>query len=192
MQLSISKYSDLQRYVFISLRFKLFTFPRIIKKSTTNKMDFPQGSTETASAYLTTHFSVGKTTFWLIKNYTFEDNVRLVSQDGCPLSSSDNFGRICLIFHAKNLLFITNYGGMVWKSSNGTNDKQHEFSSRIILDCPSSSCWSIRVTWRELSRGEDQAVSKFDLHFSANSRGNKRGCVSKPRALSKVLSLIHI
>lgn len=75
MQLSISKYSDVQGYVFISLCLKLFAFPQIIKKSTTNKTDFPQGSTETASAYLTTHFSVGKTTFWLIKNYTFYYNV---------------------------------------------------------------------------------------------------------------------
>ena len=64
----------------------------------------------------------------------------LFSQDGRPFPSSDNFGLICHIFHAKNLLFITNYGGKVWKSSNDTTDKQYEFSSRIILGYPPSSC----------------------------------------------------
>ena len=32
-----------------------------------NKTDFPQGSTETASAYLTTHFSVVKKNFLAYK-----------------------------------------------------------------------------------------------------------------------------
>ena len=41
----------------------------------------------------------------------FYGGQRLVSQDGGPFSSSDNFGLICHINHAKNLLFITNDGG---------------------------------------------------------------------------------
>ena len=92
----------------------------------------------------------------------------MVSQDGGPFSSSDNFGLICHINHAKNLLFITNDGGKGWKSSNDTTDEQYEFSSGIKLGYLPSSCWSVRVTWREVSRGKDQAVSKFNLHISDN------------------------
>ena len=89
----------------------------------------------------------------------------LVSQDGGPFSSSDNFGLICHIYHAQNLLFITNHGGKGWKSSNDTTDRQYEFSSGIKLGYPPSSCWSARVTWREVSRGKDQAVANSTSTF---------------------------